>query len=192
MVNALPVVKVPNYAFKNTGGYIFSNATKAWGLDQPSFSNGGAYADLDNDGDLDLVINNINEQSFIYENTLNNRQQKKNLHSLSVVLAGAEKNLHGIGASLRIYYNGDKQQYYENQPCRGYLSTVDWRAHFGLGGTTLIDSLRVWWPDGRSQLLTNLKVDQTIKISHQNAVELKTSAPQNLPVTLMEEASGQY
>ncbi|MBD0288810.1 MAG: VCBS repeat-containing protein, partial [Flavisolibacter sp.] len=86
MVDALPVVKVPNYAFKNTGGFVFANATNTWGLNQPSFSNGGAYADLDNDGDLDLVINNINEQSFVYENTLNNGPQKNNLHYLSIVL----------------------------------------------------------------------------------------------------------
>ncbi|MEJ7740993.1 MAG: VCBS repeat-containing protein [Chitinophagaceae bacterium] len=169
MVDALPVVKIPDYAFRNTGGYLFTNATKEWGLNTPAFSNGGAYADLDNDGDLDLVINNINDPSFIYENTLNQSKNPK-VHQLSVVLAGNDKNINGLGASLRIYYNG-KQQYYEHQPCRGYLSTVDYKAHFGLGTTALIDSLRVRWPDGKSQLLTNIKVDETLKISYRDAVD---------------------
>jgi hypothetical protein len=114
-VDALPVVKISNYAYKNTGGFTFSNTTKAWGLYKPSFSNGGAYADLDNDGDLDLVINNINDPSFIYENTLNSNNQKGKEHSLTVTLAGKGMNIGGTGASVRIYYEG-KQQLYEQQP----------------------------------------------------------------------------
>ncbi|MBD0374823.1 MAG: VCBS repeat-containing protein, partial [Flavisolibacter sp.] len=192
MVDALPVVKVPNYAFKNTGGFVFANATNTWGLNQPSFSNGGAYADLDNDGDLDLVINNINEQSFVYENTLNNGPQKNNLHYLSIVLVGTDKNPRGTGTSLHLYYDGNKQQYYEHQPCRGYLSTVDPKAHFGLGATTVIDSLRVRWPDGKSQLLTHIKADQIIKISYQDAVEKTSSTTQSLQTALLEEAANRY
>ncbi|HKG67434.1 MAG TPA: CRTAC1 family protein, partial [Segetibacter sp.] len=171
-VDALPVVKISNYAYKNTGGFTFSNTTKAWGLYKPSFSNGGAYADLDNDGDLDLVINNINDPSFIYENTLNSNNQKEKEHSLTVRLAGIGMNISGTGASLRIYYNG-KQQLYEQQPCRGYLSTVDARAHFGLGAVTNIDSLRVRWPDGKSQLLTNIKADKPLTLSYKDAAEAK-------------------
>ncbi len=192
MVDALPIVNVPNYAFKNTGGFMFANATKAWGLNQPSFSNGGAYADLDNDGDLDLVINNINQPSFIYENTLNNSLQKSNLHSLSVVLTGKEKNLRAIGASVRIYYDVNRQQYYEHQPCRGYLSTVDSKAHFGLGATTLIDSIRVRWPNGKSRLLVNIKADQTITIGYENATETERSLVTNMPPAIFEEASNRY
>lgn len=193
MVGALPIVKVSNYAFKNTGGYTFTDATKSWGLNKPSFSNGAAYADLDNDGDLDLVINNINEQSFVYENTLNNGQQKNNLHSLSVNLAGKNKNLRAIGTTLRIYYDQKKQQYYEHQPCRGYLSTVDFKAHFGLGATSNIDSIRVTWPDGKSGLITNIKADQTFEISYDSLIQQPFIGPAvNIQPALFEEVSNRY
>jgi hypothetical protein len=170
MVDALPVVKVPNYAFKNTGGFMFENTTAAWGLSRPCFSNGGAYADLDNDGDLDLVINNINEEAFIYENRINSRVTTQN-HYLSIILAGKDKNRSGIGASIQVFFDSNKQLYYEHQPCRGYLSTVDSKAHFGIGSSTNIDSIGVTWPDGKKQLLTNIKADQVIKISYKDAIE---------------------
>lgn len=170
MVDSLPIVKIPNYAFKNSRGMQFTNSTDAWGLNLPSFSNSGAYADLDNDGDLDFVVNNINDPAFVYENTLNNSGQRRNGHYLSVELEGEKQNIRGVGATLQIYYAGDKQQLYEHQPCRGYLATVDAKAHFGLGEAATIDSLRVRWPDGRSQLLTNLNTDQVIKVSYRNAV----------------------
>ncbi|MBE7171860.1 MAG: VCBS repeat-containing protein [Williamsia sp.] len=193
MVGALPVVKVSNYAFKNTGGHTFAQATKSWGLNKPSFSNGGAYADLDNDGDLDLVINNINEESFIYENTLNSGKQKSNLHSISVNLAGKDKNLRAIGTTLRIYYDQNKQQYYEHQPCRGYLSTVDSKAHFGLGSASIVDSLRVTWPDGKSRLITNIKADQTVEIRYDSSVQQPLIRPAaNIQPALFEEVSNRY
>lgn len=190
MVDALPVVKIPNYAFKNTGGFMFENTTNAWGLTQPSFSNGAAYADLDNDGDLDLVINNVNERAFIYENTLNSSGQKPKQHYLSAVLTGTAKNPRGIGATITLYYDAKKQLYYEHQPCRGYLSTVDSKAHFGLGSSTSIDSLRVKWPDGKSQLLTNIKADQVIKISYKDAIEFERDHKGSSP--LFTDASNTY
>ena len=143
MADSLPVVKIHNYAFKNTGGYTFENNTQAWGLAQPCFSNGAAYADLDNDGDLDLVISNVNENAFVYENTLNKAGTAASEHTLTVKLDGDSLNRNAVCASLHIFYAGNKQQYYEQQPCRGYQSTVDARAHFGLGGVTVIDSLYV-------------------------------------------------
>jgi hypothetical protein len=189
MVNALPVVKVANYAFRNTGGYMFENTTNAWGLTAPSFSNGGAYADLDNDGDLDLVINNINEASFIYENTLNTKGQKPKQHFLDAVLTGTGKNTRGIGAAINVYFGGNKQLYYEQQPCRGYLSTVDSKAHFGLGATTIADSLRINWPDGKTQLLTNLTADQVLQLSYKDAIELSTAPTQKTTKPLFTEAT---
>ena len=168
--DSFPVVKTVSYAFKNSGGYTFKNQSADWGITKPAFSTGGVYADLDNDGDLDLVINNIDEAAFIYENTLNNQKQlAKNHHYLSVALEGTAKNTAGIGASIRIYYDG-KQQFYEQQPCRGYLSTDDAKAHFGLGTATTIDSLRIRWPDGKTQLLTNIKTNQTLKIAYKNSI----------------------
>ncbi|WP_423147199.1 VCBS repeat-containing protein [Rubrolithibacter danxiaensis] len=171
MTDSLPIVKISNYAFKNTNGLLFSDKTADWGFDKAAFSNGGAYADLDNDGDLDVVINNINDPAFIYENTLNDTQNRSNENTLSLVFEGAGKNLRGIGARVHLYYEGNKQQYYEHQPCRGYLSTVDSKAHFGFGKTKVIDSLRVYWPDGKSQLLPGVKVNQLLKLSYKNARE---------------------
>ena len=94
MANTLPVVNIPDYAFKNKDGVLFENTTEAWGLNESSFSNGGAYADLDNDGDLDFVVNNINDQAFIYENTLNSDIDKKEsiILAINIGRAGLNKN----------------------------------------------------------------------------------------------------
>lgn len=171
MAELLPIVKIPNYAFKNSGGFLFDNLTIDWGITHPSFSNGAAYADLDNDGDLDLVINNINDNAFLYENTLNRADKPIREHYLSVNLIGNEKNKQGIGAKLQVYYDHNKQQIYEHQPSRGYLSSVDAKIHFGLGTITIIDSLRVQWPDGKIQLLTRIKTNQAISIHQSTAKE---------------------
>src|SRR6185312_11695712 len=170
MTDSLPVVKFSNYAFKNTNGLQFENKTKAWGINIPSFSNGAAFADLDNDGDLDFIVNNLNDTSFVYENTLNNPGKKSKENYLVVNFAGTKNNGEGIGATINLYYDG-KQQYYEQHPARGYLSSDDPRAHFGLGDVSKIDSLLVNWPDGKQQLLTDIKSNQTITVSYKNAVE---------------------
>jgi len=191
LVDSLPIVKLPGYCFKNTGGYRFSNTSAEWGFTHPSFSNGGAYADLDNDGDLDLVINNINETAFVYENTLHSPGHPTKDHWLSATLAGGGKNRDGIGATIRIYYQGH-QQLYEHQPCRGYMSTDDYRAHFGLGNVTRIDSLKVRWPDGKTQVLKDLPVDQTFALSYANANS--SSSPFSLPgaTPIFKETSSTY
>ena len=181
MAHTLPVVNISNYAFKNSGGLSFENTTNAWGLTKSSFSNGGAYADLDNDGDLDFVVNNINEEAFIYENTSNNPQQKNISHYLSVKLVGTGSNKNAIGASIHIYYAG-KKQFYEHQPTRGYLSSVDPRAHFGVGSVSTIDSISVQWPDGKSQLVTNVKTDQLITISYKDALNTGISTQNRSPI----------
>lgn len=169
MTDSLPVVKFSNYAFKNTNGIIFKNTTDAWGLNIPTFSNGAAYVDLDNDGDLDFIINNLNDPSFVYENTLNNPGEKDAAHNLVVTFDGTKDNIEGIGATLNLYYGNGKQQYYEQHPARGYLSTDDPRAHFGLGTFSTVDSMVVTWPDGKKQLLTNINVGQPVTVSYKNA-----------------------
>jgi len=169
MVDSLPIVKLPGYGFKNNGGFQFTNSSKEWGFTHPSFSNGGAYADLDNDGDLDLVINNVNDAAFVYENTLNSPGHPAKSHWLSVAFAGEGQNRDGIGASLRVYYDQGHQQFYEHQPCRGYMSTDDYRAHFGLGTVAHIDSIRVRWPDGKTQILMDVAIDQLLTVHYKDA-----------------------
>ncbi|MGN6800280.1 MAG: VCBS repeat-containing protein [Ginsengibacter sp.] len=173
MADSLPMVRISNYAFKNTNGLQFENVTKAWGINKPSFSNGAAYADLDNDGDLDFVVNNIDDTSFVYENTQQNTEAKNKNTYLIVNFEGTKDNIEGIGATLNLYYGG-KQQYYEQQPTRGYLSTDDPRAHFGLGDLARIDSLVVTWPDGKQQLISGLKTNQSITVAYKNATNINS------------------
>lgn len=182
LVDSLPIVKIPNYSFKNKGGLEFENSSTAWGFTQPSFSNGGVYADLDNDGDLDVVFNNIDEYAYIYENTL----PANNLHRLTVSLIGKDQNTSGLGANLHIYYSGNQQQYYEHRPTRGYLSTNDPRAHFGLGNATIIDSIRVEWPDSSTQLLTNIRSGQSVTLSWKDALPAEAGSPKAIPTIFTE------
>jgi hypothetical protein len=132
MLGQIPAVKIPNYAFKNNGNLKFTDMTSSWGLDLPTFSNGAAYADLDNDGDMDIVISNIDDEVLIYKNTAREKD-KSNSHYLNVQFFGCPLNRGGIGAWADIYYDGGKHQVYENTPFRGYLSTIQNIAHFGLG-----------------------------------------------------------
>ncbi|MGN6493639.1 MAG: VCBS repeat-containing protein [Agriterribacter sp.] len=171
MAHTLPVVHISNYAFKNKNGLQFENVTSNWGLTESSFSNGAAYADLDNDGDLDFVINNINSTAFVYENLVNNKVQKGN-QFLSIEVSGAN----AVGTTIHLFYK-DKQQYYEHNPCRGYLSSVDARAHFGLGETSVVDSVIITWPDQKQQKLVQVKAGQSIKIAYADAVT-PSAAPQ--------------
>ena len=172
MADSLPVVKIANYAFKNKGSAGFENTSAAWGFTQKSFSNGGVYVDLDNDGDLDIIINNINENAFVYENTSHDTAA----HHLTVSLTGAGLNTQGIGANIRIYYGNNLQQFYEHQPTRGYLGTDDARAHFGVGNVTQIDSLKIVWTDGSGQTLTNIKVNQDIALNQKDAIKITPAA----------------
>lgn len=172
-----PIV-VSNYLFRNNGDLAFENVAKAWGLDEPSISNGAAIGDLDNDGDLDLVVNNIDQEAFVYENT-----SKANF--IKVKLNGPQQNTLGIGAKVTVYAGGIKQ-YFENKISRGYLSSNDPIVHFGLGTIANVDSIAVTWTDGRTNKVANVKANQTTTISWSDAQNKPASTP--LP-TLMAEAS---
>ncbi|WP_461113623.1 VCBS repeat-containing protein [Spirosoma jeollabukense] len=170
LVRKTPSANVANYMFRNLGGnqsgmVTFDNVASAWGLTQTSNSTGAAYADLDNDGDLDLIVNNTNQPAFIFQNETN--KERKN-HYLSIKLIGSGANTQGIGASVTIYRAG-KQQYVEQAPTRGYQSSVSPRLHFGLGTDPVIDSLRIVWPAGKQQLLTNVKADQLLTLQEKDA-----------------------
>jgi hypothetical protein len=169
LLDAIPSVKIANYAFKNMGGLQFENVTKDWGMDTPSFSNGAAYADLDNDGDLDYIINNINDSASVYRN--NSIQLKpEDSNYLRVKLNGLQDNINGIGAFVEISYEKGQHQIYENTPYRGYLSTIENVAHFGLGKTKKIDELKVTWQSGKYQILKNVAVNQVLIIDEKLAL----------------------
>jgi enediyne biosynthesis protein E4 len=162
-------VKKPNVIFRNSGDLVFENKTSEWGLNQPLYSTGSAFSDLDNDGDLDLVLNNINDLASVYENTLIRKDSvNRNNHFLAIQLTGDSLNKGGIGAKITLFYD-KKQQYYEHFPIRGFQSMVDPKIHFGLGEVTQIDSLYIWWPDGKEQFLYNIKSDQIATIRYQMA-----------------------
>ena len=181
MLDQIPMVKLPNYAFKNTNGIIFNDVTEAWGLSKPTFSNGAAYADFDNDGDMDMVINNIGEESFLYKNTLHSEGDTAT-HFIQIKCLGDKKNIDGIGAWIDIYYDGNKHQSYENTPYRGYLSTYQNIAHFGLGKIAMLDSVVIRWPGDKKQTIKNVKANQVLKVNIANARETYEWQPLKLLV----------
>lgn len=165
MLNKLYAYHLPNYVFRNAGDLTFTDKTQEWGMDLPSFSYGAAYADLDNDGRLDLVVNNMNAPAFIFQNV----QPKDDAHHyLSLQLQGSAPNNRGIGAKLIVTAGGRKQYIYQS-PYRGYMSSVDDRPHFGVGRMNRVDSLEIQWPDGRHQLLTKLNVDRVLVVKQSDA-----------------------
>ena len=165
LIQKVPEVKIRNYAYKNAGNLAFQNASKAWGLDELSYSNGAAYADLDGDGDLDLVVNNIDSEPLIYQNL---SREKTGASFLSVTLKGEKGNLAGIGSSVTIW-QGKQTQYAEMYVARGFISSVGAGLHFGLGNNGLIDSLQVSWPGGKSQKLYKVAANQHLQLSQKDA-----------------------
>jgi enediyne biosynthesis protein E4 len=158
----IPQIKIANYAFHNKGDLHFQDVSASWGLNDASFSYGAAYVDLDNDGDLDYVVNNINDRAFIYRN--NNTAHH---HFLNLKFRSTSNNRNGLGAVAEIYY-GQNKQVSENAPYRGYISTVEASVHFGLGSTQTIDSIIVKWPSGERQVIRAVKADQTLIVEEPN------------------------
>ncbi len=144
IIAKMPSVPVLNKAFKNEGNLKFSDAGTSWGFTQPSFSNGAAYGDLDNDGDLDLVINNVNEKAFIYQNK---SRENNNNNYIGISLKGIKNNTFAIGSKLKIFAAG-QAFYREIEPSRGFQSSVDYKQIVGLGKLSAVDSMVVIWPDG--------------------------------------------
>ncbi|HEX5169498.1 MAG TPA: VCBS repeat-containing protein, partial [Cyclobacteriaceae bacterium] len=165
----MPQIKLPNYLFINKGDSTFTNEALAWGMDLPSYSNGTAYADLDNDGDLDLVVNNVEDEAFLYKNNVINKNQSNlSNHFLQISLKGPASNYYGIGAKVFLYDSG-KVQTQECMPTRGFQSSVDYRLTFGTGPEQEIDSLLVVWPDDTFEKIKQVKTNQHLELDYQNA-----------------------
>ena len=165
IVKEMPSSNVANYIFKNNKNGSFQNKTSDWGLNKPSNSNGAVYADLDNDGDLDLVVNNINKPAFIY---LNEAQRFNGKNFLQVRLAGDTPNTLGLGVKVRMFAAG-QTQLLEQNPTRGYLSSVSSTLHFGLGNVEQVDSLLVTWLSGKVQKIYNIKAGTAILLAEKDA-----------------------
>jgi enediyne biosynthesis protein E4 len=173
----IPQIKVPKFIFKNEGDVHFTDHSKAWGVDKIAFSNGAAYADLDNDGDLDLIVNNLNDNAFLFQNTLNDEKEKmKEQHPdnfgktnfLRLNIQGQTTNPDAFGTTVTAFFDG-QQQAALIESARGYASASEHIVHFGLGSATKVDSVVVRWNDGKSLTVNNLEINKTTTIVYDGA-----------------------
>lgn len=166
LVNQMKQTRIDNYIYKNNGDLTFTKKSKAWGFHKSSFSNGAAFADLDKDGDLDIITNNFNEEAFLYRNNLNDLGIPKNY--LRIKLEGKSENPNAIGAKVTLdTENG--LQYLENSPYRGYFSSSEGILHFGLGDQTTVKEVSVEWPNGKTQKIQNVSANQELKVVYEES-----------------------
>ncbi|WP_081740433.1 VCBS repeat-containing protein [Aquimarina pacifica] len=172
-LKTLPEVKLSNYMFENDKTLRFNSVSKDWGLYHPSYSNGAAYADLDNDGDLDIIVNNIDDPAFIFENNTT-KVKKDTLISNNYLRIQLKGNINPEGTQVFLY-DSTSIQHQIFSTTRGYLSSVENRIHFGLGKSSKIDSVKIIWPDEKSQILTNINANQELEAQYASAVLPKAS-----------------
>jgi hypothetical protein len=175
LTDAMTSTKLQHYVFRNKGDLTFANETANWGLDTPSFANGATYADLDGDGALDLVVNNVNDEAFVYRN--NARSLLKTNHYLQVKLEGEGHNRFGVGSKVTLQ-NGKQTFYQELSPTRGFQSSVDYILTFGLGAIDTVQSVTVTWPDGRVSSLKNVAANKRITVKQSESVRGSTAPSQ--------------
>lgn len=178
LMEMLPSSDLDNYAFENHGELNFEDVSEQWGLGRDLKSTGAAYSDLDNDGDLDLITNNINDYAYIFENRSTDVQDDA---YIKIDLRGDSANTFGIGAKVTLYAGG-KMQYIEQMPMKGYLSSVSPTLHFGLGQHAQVDSVQVLWPDGKQQTIKDIKANQRISLRQNDAAEASAPSPPDDPV----------
>jgi hypothetical protein len=180
VVTSMSSTPVSNYLFENNGNLQFENVSSNWGVDTPSFSNGAAFADLNNDGQLDLIVNNVNSPASIYRNRLSESNGLRP-NWIQIQLKGGGQNTTGIGAKVEIHHNSEFQMA-EQMPTRGFQSTVPHKIHFGLGDHSKIDSLIVTWPGGKTQVLKDINSNQLLAIHESNAQNVSSFDPKVSPI----------
>jgi hypothetical protein len=169
MLSRIPGITVHKYLYHNNGDLTFREVSDRWGLSSTAYSNGAVYVDLDNDGDLDLVANNIDESASVWRNsTIASGTNKDSANYLRIAFVGGRQNHEGLGAKVYVRNNGHLQYQYFT-PFRGFLSSVEPYLHFGLAHTSSVDSLEVIWPDGNQQLLQHVRTNQVLTLNHANA-----------------------
>ena len=169
LIDPIPINPVSNYAYRNLGDLAFENVSETWGLGEAMHSNGAAYGDLNNDGTLDLIVNNVNKQASIFKNI--GKELHPNFHSLQIKLIGKDKNTQAVGAQIKIYA-GDQTFYIEQMPNRGFESSVDPKLTIGLGEIKTLDKIKVLWPDGSYSELENIPADELLTLKWSDAVPL--------------------
>jgi hypothetical protein len=169
VINKVPAVKVPNHAYENIGDLRFVKVSDKWFDEKPSYSYGAAFADLDNDGDLDYVVNNLNDEAFIYKNTTIEKAKGKS-NFIRIKLNGEENNSYAFGAKVELW-SGGNYQFHEHFLSRGYISSVDPIVHFGLSNNLLVDSIKVTWPaSGYVSYVKNIPANQMIEMDEKESV----------------------
>ena len=188
IIDKMPSTRISNKMFKNNGNFKFTNVADEWGLQTPSFSNGAGYGDLDNDGDLDLIVNNVNQPAFIYKN--NSKQLLKN-HYIKFVLQGQDKNTFAIGSKVYVYANNQILSR-EIIPSRGFESSIDYATVIGLGNCNKIDSVQIVWADLTTSTLYNILVDSFYKIAYNQLPHLKFIPKNQFEKTILTEEKNPF